>query len=75
MTHSNTDQQQRKEAFAVYPYPCIGNFRFLDLSLHASKAHDEVIDRVREGAKFLDLGCCFGQEIRYLVPTARVLGV
>jgi len=29
--------------------------------------YQEVLERVKQGEKFLDLGCCFGQEIRKLV--------
>ncbi|KAM7200349.1 hypothetical protein V8F20_005326 [Naviculisporaceae sp. PSN 640] len=60
--------QIRKEAFKVAPYPCIGMFQFLDLSLKSMiSIYPEIIDRVKNGDKFLDLGCCLGQEIRRLV--------
>lgn len=29
--------------------------------------YDEVLSRVKNGEKLLDLGCCFGQELRKLV--------
>ncbi|KAF2428676.1 hypothetical protein EJ08DRAFT_592157 [Tothia fuscella] len=57
----------REKAFAIFPYPCIGMFRFLDLSLLQTEVYPEVVRRVEEGEKLLDLGCCFGQEIRQLV--------
>lgn len=50
-----------------FPYPCIGMFRFLDLSIPSSPYYNEVIERLRAGEIFLDLGCCFGQELRQLV--------
>jgi len=50
-----------------HPYPCIGAYRFLDLSIISSPQYDEILSRVKNGEKFLDLGCCFGQEIRQLV--------
>ncbi|PVH97914.1 hypothetical protein DM02DRAFT_63564 [Periconia macrospinosa] len=59
--------QVRNESWDVYPYPCIGRFRFLDLGLMNSDVYGEVLDRVRQGQRFLDLGCCFGQEIRKLI--------
>jgi SAM-dependent methyltransferase len=31
------------------------------------EAYDEILERVKSGESFLDLGCCFGQEIRQLV--------
>ena len=52
-----------------YPYPCIGTFGFLDLSVMASPHYKQIVDRVKGGEKLLDLGCCFGQEVRQLVST------
>jgi hypothetical protein len=57
----------RKQAFAIFPYPCIGMYRFLDLGLGQTGIYDDIIQRVKKGDKFLDLGCCFGQEIRQLI--------
>jgi hypothetical protein len=42
-------------------------FQFLDVSMATMGVYQEVIDRVKQGEKFLDLGCCLGQEIRKLV--------
>ena len=42
-------------------------FRFLDLFMMTTDVYQEVLTRVKNGEKFLDLGCCFGQEIRKLV--------
>lgn len=58
-----------------FPYPCIGQFRFLSLGIANSPHYDEVLQRLRGGEKLLDVGCCFGQEIRKLVCsiTAREL--
>ncbi|KAF2095856.1 hypothetical protein NA57DRAFT_78633 [Rhizodiscina lignyota] len=60
-------QKIRQEAFSIFPYPCIGMYRFLDLMLPSTSVYDEVLMRIKDGEKFLDLGCCFGQEIRQLV--------
>ncbi|KAJ6168339.1 hypothetical protein N7497_001182 [Penicillium chrysogenum] len=57
----------RDRAFAVFPYPCIGSFRFLDLSIPQSPLYPEVLDRLRSGQKLLDVGCAVGQELRQLV--------
>ncbi|KAI1329210.1 hypothetical protein F5Y16DRAFT_409334 [Xylariaceae sp. FL0255] len=70
----------RDKAWAILPYPCIGLFRFLDFSIHLSPDYETVIRRVQEGATFLDLGCCFGQELRKLssdsgVNSANLIGV
>lgn len=57
----------RVKAFKIFPYPCIGMFRFLDLSLTKTEVYIEIVSRVKEGEHFLDLGCCFGQELRQLI--------
>src|SRR5437667_8984829 len=41
-------------------------FLFLDLSINRHPQYAEVISRLQNGQKFIDLGCCFGQEIRKL---------
>ncbi|EMD89889.1 hypothetical protein COCC4DRAFT_29774 [Bipolaris maydis ATCC 48331] len=69
----------RDEAWKVYPYPCIGQFRFVDRSFtKPSKEFDEIIQRVRNGEKLLDMGCCFGHTIRELVhagaPAENIVG-
>ncbi|CAJ2512657.1 Uu.00g007760.m01.CDS01 [Anthostomella pinea] len=65
----------RDEAYARFPYPCIGNFRFLDLDLASHHAYQEhvlsplsrpAVDHDPEPL-FLDLGTCFGQDIRKLI--------
>ncbi|KAH8799096.1 hypothetical protein F5884DRAFT_742654 [Xylogone sp. PMI_703] len=48
------------------PYPCIGVFRFLDFGASLNPVYPEVLSRIRAGETFLDLGCCFGQDIRKL---------
>jgi SAM-dependent methyltransferase len=61
------------------PYPCIGVFRFLDFPATLNPIYPEVLDRVRNGETFLDLGCCFGQDIRKLAfdgaPSENLIGV
>jgi len=47
-------------------------YRFLDLSILQSKVYPEVVKRLKGGEKLLDLGCCFGQEIRQLVIMVQV---
>ena len=58
---------QRDRAWNVWPYPCIGLFRFLDLGISSTPSYAEIIERLKRGETLLDLGCCFGQEIRKLV--------
>ncbi|KAF1345049.1 hypothetical protein BDV97DRAFT_40293 [Delphinella strobiligena] len=58
----------RDAAWGICPCPCIGCFRFLDPSLSKHPLYQEVLARLKPGQqKHLDLGCCFGQDIRRLV--------
>ncbi|KAJ5578640.1 uncharacterized protein N7459_007604 [Penicillium hispanicum] len=57
----------REKAWDVYPYPCIGVFRFIDFGAYNSPVYPSVVERIKAGQTFLDLGCCFGQDIRKLV--------
>ncbi|KAJ5675616.1 hypothetical protein N7462_008513 [Penicillium macrosclerotiorum] len=56
----------RDRAFAVFPYPCIGAFRFLDMSICQSPVYPEILERLKSGQKLLDVGCAVGQELRQL---------
>jgi SAM-dependent methyltransferase len=51
----------------VFPYPCVGNWGFLNLSIVEAPVYDEVVQRVKNGDLYLDIGCCMGQDIRQLV--------
>ncbi|PSN60748.1 hypothetical protein BS50DRAFT_197398 [Corynespora cassiicola Philippines] len=68
----------RDEAWQIFPYPCIGQFRFLDLSLRQTAEYAEVLERLKKGQKLLDMACCFGQEVRQLVydgaPSENIYG-
>jgi hypothetical protein len=37
------------------------------LSIQSSTAYDEVLQRIKGGEQYLDIGCCVGQDIRRLV--------
>ncbi|KAB8224868.1 hypothetical protein BDV33DRAFT_187854 [Aspergillus novoparasiticus] len=62
----------------VLPYPCIGVFRFLDFGTNLSPIYPEVVQKLRTGQTFLDLGYRFGQDIRKLVhdgaPSENIIG-
>ncbi|RVD84790.1 uncharacterized protein DFL_006513 [Arthrobotrys flagrans] len=57
----------REKAWEVYPYPCIGNFRFLDFAIIESPIFTTALSKLKSGGKYLDLGCCFAQDLRALV--------
>ncbi|KUJ18433.1 uncharacterized protein LY89DRAFT_746723 [Mollisia scopiformis] len=70
----------RDEAWQVFPYPCIGQFRFLDLGISLNPNYETVLERLKTGKEnFLDLGCCFGQDLRKLAadgaPSENLYGV
>jgi SAM-dependent methyltransferase len=68
----------RNEAWKVFPYPCIGQFRFLEAGVDDCDEYPDVIERLRKGQKLLDMACCFGQTIRQLVadgaPSENIYG-
>lgn len=62
----------RDSAWKVFPYPCIGQFKFLGLGLNLQPSYPEILSRLKSGQKFLDIGCCVGQEIRQLVHDGAI---
>ncbi|KAG8994877.1 hypothetical protein FRB94_009626 [Tulasnella sp. JGI-2019a] len=60
--------QVRDRAWDIEPYPCLGRFRFLTPGIDdGSPRYMQVIERIKQGQKLLDMGMCFGQDIRKLV--------
>lgn len=52
----------------MFKYPCIGQFRFLELSIGNHPLYQEISKRMNSGSqRYLDLGCCFAQDLRRLV--------
>ncbi|KAJ5659293.1 hypothetical protein N7507_005744 [Penicillium longicatenatum] len=51
----------------VLPYPCIGLFGFLDMSIPQLPIYPEILERLKSGQKLLDVGCAIGQELRHLI--------
>ena len=71
---------QRDRAFRSWPYPCIGQLRFLNLALQKHPLYPTVLSRLtQENQTLLDAGCCFGQELRKLafdgVPPKALYGL
>ncbi|OAK94458.1 hypothetical protein IQ06DRAFT_85246 [Phaeosphaeriaceae sp. SRC1lsM3a] len=68
----------RDEAWRIFPYPCIGQFRFLEPGVDELREYDEVVRRLRDGESLLDMACCFGQTIRQVVndgaPSENIYG-
>ncbi|KAJ5891711.1 uncharacterized protein N7473_007939 [Penicillium subrubescens] len=57
----------RDRAFAIFPYPCIGAFRFLDMSIPQLPIYPEILEHLKSGQRLLDIGCAVGLELRRLV--------
>ena len=72
---------QRARGFAANPYPCIGHYRFLTLTLLTHPLYPQILSRLTSSPStiFLDLGCCFGQDLRQLVadgaPSSQLIGL
>ena len=61
---------QRDSVWEIFPWPCVGKFWFVNLGLSQHPQYAAVLTRLRNQTpptKFLDLGCCLGQDIRKLV--------
>ena len=58
---------KRARAFQEWPYPCIGQLRFLELNLAKHPYYSEILSRLEKGQTLLDVGCCFGQDLRKLI--------
>ncbi|KAI8632918.1 hypothetical protein F5Y19DRAFT_491552 [Xylariaceae sp. FL1651] len=70
----------RDQGFATNPYPCIGLYRFTKLTLCAHPLYGKIIQRLKQAeANYLDIGCCFGQDLRQLVfdgvPSQHLTGL
>ncbi|KAI1457494.1 hypothetical protein F4805DRAFT_467338 [Annulohypoxylon moriforme] len=69
----------RDKAWDIYPWPCVGKFKFLRLSLYEKPSYASVLERLKTGAKYLDVGFCVGQDIRKLVadgaPSQNIHGI
>lgn len=59
----------RKRAFDICPYPSIGQFKFILLDLLKHPEYSTLLKRLKSGQTFLDVGCCFAQDMRQLVAS------
>lgn len=73
---------QRERAWQIFPFPCIGRMRFLDFSLSTMPSYEKILSSLssKEDPKtLLDVGCCFGQDLRKLIvdgaPASQIVGV
>ncbi|KAL4069993.1 hypothetical protein V8B97DRAFT_1872110 [Scleroderma yunnanense] len=59
----------RARASTVAPYPCVTSLNFLRRKMSDHLAYQQVLKlgRERAGALLLEMGCCFGMELRRVV--------
>ncbi|KAI9665928.1 MAG: hypothetical protein M1821_003863 [Bathelium mastoideum] len=71
--------QIRDQAWAIRSYPCSGMGVWLQPYILQSPAYASIIDRLKSGATFLDIGCFIAQDMRQLAfggaPTSNMHGV
>ncbi|EMD35921.1 hypothetical protein CERSUDRAFT_115828 [Gelatoporia subvermispora B] len=56
-------------AYEVFPYNCIRRFNFIRLKIARLPAYPHLLElgKERKGAILLDIGCCFGNDVRKAV--------
>ncbi|KAI0666276.1 hypothetical protein C8Q78DRAFT_1083215 [Trametes maxima] len=57
------------EAYTVVPFPCIRRFAFIETKIRSLEGYHQLLAlaKEREGAIFLDIGSCFGNDVREAV--------
>ncbi|EGO24560.1 hypothetical protein SERLADRAFT_390015, partial [Serpula lacrymans var. lacrymans S7.9] len=69
----------QEKAWKIHPYRCIRRFAFTSLKISRLPAYEQVLrlGRDHQDAILLDIGCCFGNDIRKAVadgfPVSRAL--
>ncbi|KAB5550009.1 hypothetical protein GE09DRAFT_1128660 [Coniochaeta sp. 2T2.1] len=73
--------ETRDKIWDVFPWPCVGQFRFLDLSLSRQLSYPRILSLLQQSdpVRLLDVGCCFAQDLRKLVrdgaPSSSLYGL
>ncbi|KAF5373309.1 hypothetical protein D9615_007402 [Tricholomella constricta] len=59
----------QRKAYEIYGYPCIRSFAFAKSKISHLPAYPIALElcHKRPGALFLDIGCCFGSDVRKIV--------
>ncbi|KAI0396542.1 hypothetical protein F5Y17DRAFT_89068 [Xylariaceae sp. FL0594] len=77
--------QMRDRLWDIYPYSCVGRFRFASLEFASDGYYQAALSRLLQAGtdpddqtRFLDVGCCVGQVLRKLafdgVDSSRLYG-
>ncbi|KAB8276555.1 hypothetical protein BDV30DRAFT_246411 [Aspergillus minisclerotigenes] len=68
-----------KQGRDIAHYPCFRLASFLNMELSRLPMYPRIVDRVKQGALFIDLGCGLGQDIRRLAydgaPSENMVGL
>ncbi|KAL3479556.1 hypothetical protein BJX99DRAFT_221868 [Aspergillus californicus] len=68
-----------RRGWDIAGYPCFRRFLFLDMDVARSPHYTRILERVKRGALFIDLGCGLGQDVRRLafdgVPSENLYGL
>ncbi|KAB8225187.1 hypothetical protein BDV33DRAFT_187768 [Aspergillus novoparasiticus] len=68
-----------KQGWEIAPYPCFRLASFLNLELSRLPVYPRIVDRVKQEALLIDLGCGLGQNIRRLsydgAPSESMVGL
>ncbi|KAK9424193.1 putative Phosphatase activator [Seiridium unicorne] len=57
----------RDAIWNVSAWPCVGAFRFIDLSLSRQPSYPQILAALKDTSMLLDIGCCVAQDFRKLV--------
>lgn len=47
-------------------YPCVGQWGFLEPGIFHAREYPAILDRLKQGQSFIDIGCCMAQDLRRL---------
>ncbi len=51
----------------VSPFPCVGQFKFIIPYIPRQPAYSRIVEVLKAGGRYLDVGLALGQDMRYLV--------
>jgi SAM-dependent methyltransferase len=67
------------KGWAMIAFPCFSRITFMHFDIPLFQNYPQILQRLREGEKFMDVGCGLGQQLRFLayqgVSTENLFGV
>jgi len=71
--------EQRDKLWGVWAYPCVGQFKFVSITIQRQNSYERIVESLKGGARYLDIGCAIGQDMRYLAldgcPSTNMFGL